>query len=221
MDINWFPGHMAKALRTIKEQLPLVDLVLEICDARIPRSSRNPELQAVLEDKPSVIVLNKADLADPRITEEWLRCAASAGLSAVPCNSKKKEGFEALIAESLRKAGEKTAAGRKNRPLRLMAVGIPNSGKSTLINSMTGRRAARTSDRPGVTRGPQRIKSRDGSIEWLDMPGVLLPKLETEEQKLSLSATGAIKDQLLPIEEVAYFLFKDLLESYPEETAAR
>lgn len=220
MDINWFPGHMAKALRNIKEHLPLVDAVVETCDARIPRSSRNPELAKILRDKPSVIVLNKADLADDAVTQSWIRHWAEEEIRAIACNSKTKEGFKKVTDACYKLAEEKLAkieaSGRRNRPLRLMVVGIPNTGKSTLINSMTGRKAAQTSDRPGVTRGPQWIRSKDSKLEWLDMPGVLWPKLETAEQKLSLSATGAIKDQVLPIEEVAFFLFRDLLKLYPE-----
>lgn len=220
MDINWFPGHMAKALRNIKEHLPMVDVVVETCDARIPRSSRNPALARILADKPQILVFNKADLADPKVTEEWVRYYSRHKLTMVPCNSKNREGFRRVTEEAYKLVAEKldriAARGRDNRPLRLMVVGIPNTGKSTLINSMSGRKAAQTSDRPGVTRGPQWVRSKDTKLEWLDMPGVLWPKLETDEQKLSLSATGAIKDQVLPIEEVSFFLFRKLLELCPE-----
>lgn len=225
MDINWFPGHMAKALRNIREHLALVDAVVETCDARIPRSSRNPELLRIIRNKPQIIVLNKADLADPEVTKHWTEALRKDEAIAIPCNSKTREGFGQVVENCFSLCEKKLRAieakGRKNRPLRLMVVGIPNTGKSTLINSMTGRRAAQTSDRPGVTRGPQWVRSKDGRLEWLDMPGVLWPRLETAEQKLSLSATGAIKDQVLPIEEVAFFLFRDLLELYPDELISR
>lgn len=225
MDINWFPGHMAKALRNIRESLSLVDVVIETCDARIPRSSRNPELDKILQNKPRVIVLNKADLADPDVTENWIRSWRADGIEAIPCNSKTREGFKKVTDACHRLTEEKMQriadTGRQNRPLRVMVVGIPNTGKSTLINSMTGRKATQTSDRPGVTRGPQWVRNKDSKLEWLDMPGVLWPKLETAEQKLSLSATGAIKDQVLPIEEVSFFLFRDLMALYPDALIER
>ncbi len=219
MNINWFPGHMAKALRNIREHLPLVDVVVETADARIPRSSRNPELQKILAGKPTILVLNKADLADPEVTELWVRDGSENDLVLIPCNSKTRDGFKQVTLEANKLVSEKLKriadSGRENRPLRLMVVGIPNTGKSTLINSMSGRKSAQTSDRPGVTRGPQWVRSRDQKLEWLDMPGVLWPKLETEEQKLNLAATGAIADNVLPVEEVAFKLFTHLLHTYP------
>ncbi len=225
MNINWFPGHMAKALRKIREHLPMVDVVIETSDARIPRSSRNPELGKILQGKPTILVLNKADLADPKVTDAWVRYGKEHKQILIPCNSKTREGFRQVTSKAYALAAEKLQRiedrGRENRPLRLMIVGIPNTGKSTLINSMSGRKATQTSDRPGVTRGPQWVRSRDSKLEWLDMPGVLWPKLETDEQKLSLSSTGAIVDTVLPVEEIAFLLFKNLLDLYPDYLKTR
>ncbi len=226
MQINWFPGHMAKALRNIKEHLAKVDVVIETSDARIPRSSRNPELSKLLGDKTHrILILNKADLADPEVTQSWINKLREENIIAIESVAKDNNSANKILKEASAlvedKFKKRAEANRGFIPLRIMIVGVPNTGKSTLINNIAQKKAAETSNRPGVTRGPQWIKSNDQSVELLDMPGVLWPKLETYEQKLGLAATGAIKDSLLPIEKVAYFLFKQLLITYPEELIQR
>lgn len=225
MDINWFPGHMAKALRNIEEHLPLVDVVIETADARIPSSSRNPELKKRIRNKPHILVLNKSDLADPIESKLWIEHYQAEGLKAIDVNAKDQNNLRKIRDIAFSLAQEKLdrieAKGRSNRPLRIMLVGIPNTGKSTIINALSARRAANTENRPGVTRGPQWVKTKDFKMELLDMPGVLWPKLETNEEKLSLASTGAIKDHVLPMEELAFFLFKKLCEKYPELIEAR
>lgn len=225
MNINWFPGHMAKALRNIEEYLPMVDVVIETSDARIPRSSRNPELSKRIKNKPHILVFNKSDLADPEQTKFWIQSLESDALHVLTSNAKDQNSLKKVrdLAKSLAqdKLDRIEEGGRQNRPLRIMFVGIPNTGKSTLINAMSARRAANTANTPGVTRGPQWVKTKDSKVELLDMPGVLWPKLETDEEKLSLAATGAIRDTVLPMEELAFFLFKHLLKLYPEAIESR
>lgn len=226
MQINWFPGHMAKAFRNIKEYLAKVDVVIETSDARIPRSSRNPEFSKILSEKTQrILLLNKADLADSNVTQAWIKKLKEDNILAIESVAKDSSSANRILKEASTlvedKFKKRAEANRGFIPLRIMIVGVPNTGKSTLINNIAQRKAAETSNRPGVTRGPQWIKGKDQSVELLDMPGVLWPKLETYEQKLGLAATGAIKDSLLPIEEVAYFLFKQLLITYPDELIQR
>lgn len=222
MDVNWFPGHMTKALRNIKEAIQLVDILIETCDARIPKSSRNPELAKIAPHKPRLIVYNKADLADPEQTKRWLQQQEGETLS-LSMNALKKEGVSSLLKACRELCQEKIERaenrGRMNRPIRAMLVGIPNTGKSTLINAMSGKKAAHTSDRPGVTRAPQWIRTEQ--LEWMDMPGVLWPKLGTQEAMLNLAATGAVKDDVLDIEEIAYLLMQKLCILYPQAMLER
>ena len=226
MNINWFPGHMAKALRNIEEYLPKVDLIIETADARIPRSSRNPALDKLLADRrPRILILNKLDLADPQITDTWISKFKDGNILTLPSNSLDKRSAQKVLDAAQGLLQDKIDYREDNqrgfRPMRLMIVGVPNTGKSTLINTLAGRRAANASNKAGVTKGPQWIKAQNKNFELLDMPGVLWPKLETQEQQLGLAATGAIKDDLLPIEEVAYELFKQILVWYPDELSAR
>lgn len=223
MQIQWFPGHMTRALRDMKAKLKLVDVVLELADARLPRASRNPEIAKLLRQKPSLLLLTKADLADPEQTEAWQKFFASRGQASLAIDSYQPKARQLVlekarlqIADKLERAEEK---GRIGRPVRAMLVGIPNVGKSTLINGLVGRKAAVTSDRPGVTRAPQWVRA--GQLELMDMPGVLWPKIEFAHDQLVLAATGAIRDQVLDIEEVAFRMFGELLERYPQQLLSR
>ena len=222
--INWFPGHMRKALNDVKENMKLVDIVYETCDARIPFSSRNPELDNIIGNKPRVVILNKSDLADPNATKAWIEYLRSKGVSAVPLESTRKKGLDELLKESrtlcssiLEKAASK---GRIGRPIRVMVVGVPNTGKSTLINALCGRKVAVTGDKPGVTRAPKWVKT-DGQLELMDMPGVLWPKIQTKRSQLVLTATGAVKQEVTDSVEIAYETIKILLDRYPKELCER
>lgn len=223
-NINWFPGHMRKALNETGERLKLVDIVYETADCRIPFSSRNPELDKIIGDKPRIVVLNKADLADPSKTNRWIDHLSNAGTPAVALESTHKKGFDKLnqltmqlMEEKLNKAAEK---GRTGRPIRAMVVGAPNTGKSTLINALAGKKAAVTGDRPGVTKDFKWIMT-GGRLELMDMPGVLWPRISTKRSAVCLQACGSIKDEVTDVTETAYDLMKILIELYPKLLEAR
>ncbi|MDW7658071.1 MAG: ribosome biogenesis GTPase YlqF [Bacillota bacterium] len=219
MTINWFPGHMARALREIKEMLSQVDLVVETCDARIPLASRNPELVKLIKNKPVILVLNKADLADPAVTRLWIDHFTKKAITAIACNSIKRTGLNLVVSTARSLCQEKLdraeAKGRIFKSIRILVAGIPNTGKSTLINALSSRKATKTSDKPGVTRQLSWIKT-GGQLELLDSPGVLWPKIESRRQQLHLAATGAIRDNLLSIEEIAADTLSELLSLYPQ-----
>jgi len=205
-DIQWYPGHMAKTKRLIKENLNLVDIIVEVADARIPQSSRNPDFARLIGDKPRVIVLNKKDLAEEVMTREWVDYFNSRGHGAVPVNGAQKVGIRELTAAV--KSGaepvmQKLAAkGRRRRPVRVMIIGIPNVGKSTIINAMVNKASTKTANKPGVTKGPQWVRVMEG-IDLLDTPGLLWPKFEDQETGFKLAITGSISDLVYPLEEVA------------------
>lgn len=207
--IQWFPGHMAKTRRLIEECLPQVDLVLELLDARIPRSSKNPEIERLLGTKPKVVILTKSSLADPSATAEWLEFYKGRGVSAVVIDSATGQGLDTL-ADTIRTAmSEKLeryrTKGMSGRRLKAMIVGIPNVGKSSLINKLAGAKKAKVENRPGVTLTKQWVPTEIG-IDLLDMPGVLWPKFEDEIVGQNLAMTGAIRDQILDTEEIAMLL---------------
>ncbi|HEY0828788.1 MAG TPA: ribosome biogenesis GTPase YlqF [Bacilli bacterium] len=217
MTIQWFPGHMTRARREIQGQLKLIDIVIELLDSRIPLASRNPMIDEILQGKPRLVVLNKYDLADPKVTEQWISYFAKQDLQALPLDSSTgyrvneivprcKELFAHKIAAQIRK-------GINPRAMRGLIVGIPNVGKSTLINRMAGKHIAATGDKPGVTKGQQWIKVGK-ELELLDTPGILWPKFEDQEVGMKLAATGAIKEQLLNIEDVAFYALRYLAENY-------
>lgn len=224
MDINWFPGHMAKTLRELKQTLNQVDVVLELCDARVPESSRNPEIGNLIARKPSILVLNKSDMADPNITAMWLNWYKSRNVEALACNSTRRNSVNKLLAYLRLKTEDiQTQAnrrGRTGRAVKLLVVGIPNTGKSTLINCMAGRKSAKTESRPGVTRSISWIRAGN-SLEMLDSPGVLWPKLGDDKVQINLAATGAIRDDILPLEEVAMDTLYNLCQNYPDLIVSR
>ena len=218
MNIQWFPGHMAKTRRMISENIGLCDCVAEIVDARCPQSSRNPELPGLSRNKKSFIIINKCDLADPVQTEKWQRRFAAAGLVSVCTNSNDGKGVAKITDAARETMAEQIernkARGLVNKPLRIMVCGIPNVGKSSLINKLSGKASAKVGDKPGVTRGRQWITLKSG-IELLDTPGILWPKLEDKEAALRLAFTGAIRDEILDVEELACELCSFLKENYP------
>ncbi len=213
VDIQWFPGHMAKTRRLMKENLPLVDVVVEITDARVPASSRNPEMKNLVGGKPRVVVLNKCDMADEALTAEWIEYYRTKGVRAVAMDCRSGKGLNKLVPtvkEVMKKELEKRAAkGMEGKPIRMMIVGIPNVGKSSFINRVAGGKRAKVEDRPGVTRGKQWVTLEKG-IDLLDMPGVLWPKFDDKTVGEHLAFTGAIKDDILDTELLAMRL-ADLL----------
>lgn len=227
MQVQWFPGHMAKTRRIIQERLKLIDVVIEIVDARIPQSSRNPLLDNLIEKKPRVIILNKEDLADEKITKQWLdyfnkesKYKAFKINSTVKKTNVLKDLKEALYQLTQEKREQKRAKGIKKIVIRTMVVGIPNVGKSTFINIVVGKKAAKTGNKPGVTRGQQWIRL-DEDIELLDTPGILWPKFEDPEVGFKLAITGAISDDVFDVETAAFKLTEFLLRFYPELLAKR
>lgn len=217
--VNWFPGHMRKALNDVSENLKLVDIVYETCDARIPFSSRNPELSKIIGSKPRIVILNKADLADPKETERWISYLKSNGVSAVSMDANHKKGMDQLLKVTKELCSDllsrAAAKGRIGRPIRVMVVGVPNTGKSTLINGLCGRKVAVTGDKPGVTRAPKWVRT-EGQLDLMDMPGVLWPKISTKRSQLVLTATGAVKTEVTDTVEISYETIKLLLERYPD-----
>lgn len=219
MTIQWFPGHMAKARREVTEKLKLVDVIFELVDARIPLSSSNPMLEEIIHQKRRVIILNKADTADEKTTKEWIDYFAEKGLPAVAVNAQEGKGLfkieqaaEKLMAEKFDRLRSK---GMKPRAIRAMILGIPNVGKSTLINRLAKKNIARTGNKPGVTKAQQWIKVGK-TLELLDTPGILWPKFEDQEIGYKLALTGAIKDDLLQMEEIAGYGLRFLENHYPD-----
>lgn len=222
--IQWFPGHMAKTRRLITENLKQVDLVLEITDARIPQSSRNPELDHWVKGKPRIIMLNKSDNADDAKTKQWLEYYKKKGIPALACDCKTGTGvkdFMPLVRTVLADLIERREAkGMGGKAIRIMIVGIPNVGKSSFINRLSGSKRAKVEDRPGVTRGRQWV-SLSKDLELMDMPGVLWPKFEDPLVGEKLAFTGAVKDDVVDIELLAARLLQYLAESYPERLKER
>ena len=223
MNIQWYPGHMTKTRRQMEADLKLVDAVCEIVDARIPVSSRNPDIDAICGSKPRIIVLNRMDLADPAATKAWTSYFKSKGMAVVVTDCKSRKGisdFTPAARIACKEKLERDAARGMNRPLRVMVVGIPNVGKSTLINQISGRKGAKAENRPGVTRGKQWV-TVDNGLLLLDTPGILWPKFEDPEMGMMLAYTGAVKDGILDIEELACRLIERLHRRYPEALKER
>ena len=221
--IQWFPGHMAKALRQVKENLKLVDVVLELVDARLPESSRNPQLAELLANKQSIIVLTKMDLADPKETEKWVRYYESQGQPAVAINS--VQGSLKIIEKKIKqvladKLAAKEARGIKNQRIRVMCIGIPNVGKSTLLNHLVKKNVAQVGNKPGVTKSQQWLKAGK-DLQLLDTPGILWPKFEDPLVGKKLALTGAIKDTLYNKDDVALYALEHFVDTNPEALAQR
>lgn len=210
-NIQWFPGHMTKAIRRIKESLRMVDIVAEIVDARVPNSSRNPDIDRLIKNKPRILLLNKCDMANPNVTSMWVNYYKSRNITAIPVDCKSGKGvkmFLPAVKEIMKPQIDKwNSSGMIGRSIRIMIVGIPNVGKSSLINKLAGKTRAKAEDRPGVTRGNQWY-TIDGNIELLDTPGVLWPKFDDPEVGEKLAFTGAVKDQIMDIELLAVRLLE-------------
>lgn len=217
MQIQWFPGHMAKTRKLISENLKLVDVVIELVDARLPLSSRNPEIDRIVGKKPRVLVLNKSDIADPTANDLWIKFFEKKGICTIAADSLSGKGLknfdaavERVLAEKLERDKEK---GLQRRATKMLVVGIPNVGKSSFINRISGRAAAKTGDRPGVTTAKQWIRTA-GKYELLDTPGILWPKFEDPEVGRRIAFTGGIKDEIMDIEELAFYLIGFLRKNY-------
>lgn len=218
MNLQWYPGHMTKAKRQMQEDLKLIDLIIELVDARIPLSSRNPDIDELGKNKARLILLNKSDLADERYNEQWSAYFQKKGFYVVKVNAKSGAGFKSIqgvIQEACKAKIERDRRrGIKNRPIRAMVVGIPNVGKSTFINSYAGKACAKTGNKPGVTKGKQWIRLNK-TLELLDTPGILWPKFEDQEVGKRLAFIGSIKDEILNLEELSLELLDYIRTNYP------
>ena len=220
MNINWYPGHMLKTKKQIIEDLKLIDVVIEILDARIPISSQNPDIQNITRNKKKIVLLNKSDLADEKQTQKWIGYFKKNNVLAIPADSNLGKGtkevlklVQKLMEEEMEKAATK---GRTKRNIRIMIIGIPNVGKSSLINRLVNKKTAEVGNRPGVTKQKQWVRIGQ-NIELLDTPGVLWPKFEDEKVALNLAYVGSIKDEVMPKTDVAYQLLKFLYEEYKDK----
>ena len=222
--IQWFPGHMSKARRQVQESIKFVDFVTVLVDARLPLSSQNPMLTKIVGEKPKLLILNKADLADPVRLKEWQTYFEGQGILTLALNSKEQSAVKKVTDAAKRLMADKLARqkerGIRIETLRTMIIGIPNAGKSTLMNRLAGKKIAVVGNKPGVTKGQQWLKSNK-DLEILDTPGILWPKFEDETVALKLALTGAIKDNLLPMDEVTIFGLNYFKEHYPEELVGR
>lgn len=218
MNIQWYPGHMTKTRRQMENDVKLVDLVAEVVDARIPISSRNPDIDAMVGDRPRLIIFNRADQADPTVTAQWLAWFKENGFGVLETDAKSGKGVGQFSAAARQVLKDKLAAwrakGQVGRPIRAMVVGVPNVGKSTFINKVAKRKSAKASDRPGVTRGKQWV-SVDSGLELLDTPGILWPKFEDEITGLHLAFTGAVRDEVTDVEGLSCALLELLRDRYP------
>ncbi|MGD6816187.1 ribosome biogenesis GTPase YlqF [Metabacillus sp. 113a] len=224
MAIQWFPGHMAKARRQVTEKLKLIDIVYELVDARLPLSSRNPMIDEIISSKPRIILLNKADMADARVTKEWLAYFKDKGMHALPLDAQSGKGLKDILPLSKVVLKDKLerleAKGVRQRAIRALIIGIPNVGKSTLINRLAKKNMAKTGDRPGVTTAQQWVKVGK-EIELLDTPGILWPKFEDQLVGYKLAVTGAIKDTILNLQDITVYALQFLKEHYPERLKER
>ena len=218
MHFQWYPGHMTKAKRAMQEDIKLIDVIIELVDARIPRSSKNPDIDSLAQGKSRILLLNKSDMADAAKTQSWISYYEKQGFLALAVNSKKKNELKqvnALVQKACEKKIERDRKrGIKNRPVRAMIVGIPNVGKSTFINSFAGKACAKTGNKPGVTKGKQWIRLNK-QVELLDTPGILWPRFENQEVGQRLAMIGSMNDEVLNLDELALDTIKFLLKEYP------
>lgn len=222
-NLQWYPGHMAKTRRMIEENLKNIDVVVEILDARIPFSGRNPNFDDIIINKPRLVVMNKYDLADASITDKWTKWYQNQGIRVIPISCATGLGINKIAPEArelIKEKIEKAAASGRNIGVKIMMVGIPNVGKSTLINRLSGKASAKTGDRPGVTRAKQWIRLANG-LELLDTPGILPPKFEDQRVAVNLAYTGAIRDEIMEIELLAYSLLEYLRDNYRDNLCQR
>ena len=224
MNYQWYPGHMTKARRMMQENIKLIDLVIELVDARIPISSRNPDIDELGKGKSRIILLNKSDLADPVWNKKWVEYFAAKGMGVLEINSRTGMGIKSIQGLVQEVCKEKIERDRKrgivNRPVRAMVVGIPNVGKSTFINSFAGKACAKTGNKPGVTKGKQWIRLNK-NVELLDTPGILWPKFEDQQVGLRLAFIGSIKDEIMNLEELAAELISFMQDAYPSVLAEK
>ncbi|MBP1045792.1 ribosome biogenesis GTPase YlqF [Enterococcus sp. BWM-S5] len=224
MTIQWFPGHMAKARREVSEKIKFVDIVFELVDARLPLSSRNPMMDQIVQQKPRLVLLNKGDLADPEQSKKWQEYFQAKGFHTLIINSQQSQGTNKIVHEAKKALKEKIERdkrrGLKPRAIRAMCIGIPNVGKSTLMNRLVGKKIAQTGNKPGVTKGQQWLKSGK-ELELLDTPGILWPKFEDPRIGKKLALTGAIKDQLLHFDDLAIFGLEFFARFYPTRLMER
>lgn len=223
MNLQWFPGHMAKTRRLMAEHLKITDLAAELVDARLPLSSRNPEIDKILGNKPRLVILNKSDMADSAANAEWISHFAARGITALEVSAATGKGISKIgeyakkvLAEKI----EKDKARGIHRNMKIMVCGIPNVGKSSFINKIAGRAGTKTGDRPGVTKGKQWVRL-DNGIELLDMPGILWPKFDSDDVAVKLAFTGAIRDEILDVEHLCCILLEFLRSNYPQALCAR
>ena len=224
MNYQWYPGHMTKAKRMMQENIKLIDLIIELVDARIPLSSRNPDIDELGKGKARIVLLNKSDLADPVYNKQWITYFEEQGASVLEINSKTGSGVKSIQGVVQEACKEKIERDRKrgivNRPIRAMVVGIPNVGKSTFIKSFAGKACAKTGNKPGVTKGKQRIKLNK-NLELLDTPGILWPKFEDQQVGMKLAFIGSMNDEIIIMDELACDLIHTLKELYPKQLSER
>ena len=224
MAINWYPGHMAKTKREIKEKIDLIDIVFEVIDARIPRSSKNKDIDALIKDKPRILIMTKYDLCDQQKTQKWFEHYEHAGYNVIPVDLINNPNLHKIYEETnklTKELNEKRAKkGLMPRKLRVLILGIPNVGKSTLINRLVGKKATNVGNKPGITKKLEWIRINN-QIELLDTPGILWPKLDDEKTALNLAAMTAIKEEILDTEEVAIYIIKNMLKYYPNNIISR
>lgn len=221
---QWYPGHMTKARRMMEENMKLIDLVIEVLDARIPFSSRNPDIDTLAKNKSRMILLNKSDLSDKDINKLWMDYYKEKGIFCIQINSRTQEGIKQINSMVVRACSDKIERDKRkgimNRPIRAMVVGIPNVGKSTFINSYAGKACAKTGNKPGVTKGKQWIKLRD-NIELLDTPGILWPKFDNQMVGRNLAMIGSMNDEIIDKGDLAFEVLKYVTQHYPQKIAAR
>ncbi len=223
MNLQWFPGHMTKTRRMMTESLKIIDVAAELLDARIPMSSRNPEIDKILKNKPRIVVLNKSDMSDPEANKKWIEYFEKQGIYAVEVSCTTGKGINKISEYAKRALNDKIERDKErgiNRSVKIMLCGVPNVGKSSFINRVAGKAVTKTGDRPGVTRGKQWLRL-PSNVELLDMPGILWPKFESEEVALHLAFTGAIRDEIMDVEEIACRLIELLRQRYPKNLTER